>query len=166
LFDTDGNADWEVGVTISNAPVVADFASTGAADLGGTASKRNGGVVPNAKISCTWEGFDKKLRTDVVVVFEATANAAGEYEIEGVPFGELSCTATDPVTNAVEPFDASITGPGRVVENATFPVSSPAPDTMPNTGSDSGTLLAFALLATLLGAAFVLLRRNLADTGS
>jgi large repetitive protein len=101
VSDTDGGSDWEVQVTVADNPAVADFAAAGAGTVAGTVTNRvTDAPIANAPVQCVWPGLDGVAGTADDVTFTATTDAAGRYQVDGAPYGSLSCRFTDPVTRS------------------------------------------------------------------
>jgi hypothetical protein len=160
-WDTDGNTDWRVALTVIDADAEADFASTGAGSVAGTVVDRGtGAAIAGAGVACTWPGLDGVAGTADDVIFSATSAADGTFTVAGAPLGHLTCDARDTRTGDHQVFTADVTGtePARAeVELGQPPagVTTTPRGTLPVTGDDPRRALAVAL--TLVAAGLTLL---------
>ena len=159
--DTDGSADWIVGVeAIANTSAVADFAGLGRGEVVGQVFETTSMVgLPFAAITCTWSGFDDLAGTGDDVTFQVSADATGSFDMAGVPYGYFTCDGQDASTGrssaaaaatvfSPEPVQAPLpiepVAPPRIVAET-------PPGGLPETGSDSTTALRLAFGLTFAG---------------
>jgi uncharacterized repeat protein (TIGR01451 family) len=117
-WDTDGNLDWLVSVSVASTDLTADFAGTGASTLTGIVTDTsNGQVIAGAELSCTWSGVDTVSGTEDDVTFTAVTNADGTYSINGVPFGQFDCVAVDVSSGKTTEFNSLVQTPGTAIAN-------------------------------------------------
>lgn len=180
-FDTDGGSDWSATATVVDDIVDVEFAAVGEGSLGGVISDLNTGApIPGALIDCTWEGEDAEMGTEDDIAFSVTAGPDGSYLIEGFPYGQVSCTATDPATGDSQTFDAEVDSPEPVRVDAVFgtppadPPATPPADLpvepvaepvavlggLPATGADVTNLLTTAAVLLVLGGGLAALTRR------
>jgi LPXTG-motif cell wall-anchored protein len=177
--DTDGGSDWSVLVSVIDRPVVSFFAAVGQGTLQGRVfNQGDGSPIPNARLACVWDGPDETMGTADDVTFNSVADANGNYVIDGLPFGEFSCTATDPVTGKSQTFSAVIDSEVPVVVDVVFAsvelvqapvtpqtpqtpaISRPAAPRLPATGASVLALVAMALTMLVGGSAMVATSRR------
>jgi LPXTG-motif cell wall-anchored protein len=133
--DTDGQTDWTVDVNAQAGQLaIADFAGLGRGTLTGSmfeVTTRSG--ISSAAVLCRWAGFDDVMNSADDMTFTATANADGTFEMRGVPYGEFSCTGTDPVTGTLSSVAAvGVWSPAPV--QAPLPLNLGQPSAAPEPG--------------------------------
>jgi hypothetical protein len=155
--DTDGLADWQVGVAVTTrAPGVADFAGLGTGRLTGqvldTVERH---PVAAADVRCTWAGFDDVFGTTDDVVMTDVADTRGSYDWSGVPYGAFTCVGKDPVRGTVSAA-ATVKVVSAVPVHATLPLGTRVDvaarwSALPRTGWSADTAAAGAAWLILLG---------------
>lgn len=89
-WDTTGNSDWKVTVTVVALETSrGDFAAIGSAQADGTVDGGDGGT-----LDATWAGFDQKDGTNDDVVFTAKIATDDEFTLTGLPTGKYTVKAT------------------------------------------------------------------------
>ncbi|MDQ1396331.1 MAG: large repetitive protein, partial [Acidimicrobiaceae bacterium] len=108
-WDTDGHADWQVGVSIQGNDATADFATTPPGAINGRVTDlATAAGIAGAQVDCAWAGIDGVAGTADDVVFTTVAGADGSYGQTGIPPGDFACRATDPLTGAHKLFAAAV----------------------------------------------------------
>lgn len=89
-WDSSGNSDWEVTVTVvARQTSRGDFAAVGTGLATGTV---DGGV--DGTLDATWSGFDQTLGNDDDATFTVTLSGSGGFTLSGLPQGKYSVKAT------------------------------------------------------------------------
>lgn len=150
-WDTDGSADWRVGVVAPAGGVGrADVAAVGQGALSGTVVQQGTQrPIANALVGCRWSGVDGIDGTGDDVLFQTVADAMGRFGVSDIPFGGFVCGGIDPVdgrTSSLASTSLTTTQTATVV----IPVASPPlSGALPVTGGRS--------MRVLIGLALVLI---------
>jgi len=157
---SDGDVDWVVDVAVAGKGVgVADFAGLGRGSLYGTmfeVDTRRG--MPFATVTCSWGGYDDVLGTGDDLPFEVTADAEGDFDMAGIPYGEYECAGVDGTGRTSSGVLASVFSPEPV--EAPLPVGAMPAGQLPRTGTASSSLLALALGCLAVGTGLVRVGRR------
>ncbi|HEX4981202.1 MAG TPA: SdrD B-like domain-containing protein [Ilumatobacteraceae bacterium] len=165
--DTDGATDWNVAVTVAaHAKSTADFAGLGHGEITGQVfdSTTLQGVAA-ATVSCSWSGYDDVVGNDDDVVFTLGADAAGSFNLVGIPFGFFTCDGRDSITQrqsspvAATVFSSEAVNAPLPVGTHPTPLTTNANATLPRTGNDASTTIVIAFLLVMLGAAMTFTAR-------
>jgi LPXTG-motif cell wall-anchored protein len=160
-FDTDGQTDWIVGVSVaSQSPGVADFAGVGGGSLNGRLVDETGAVVrTSGDVVCTWAGVDGVLGTADDTRFTTTAAADGTFNVGGVPYGSFRCGAVTTAGVSSAAVSAAVTSPTPTQVALPLPEATPT-RRLPTAGADSTALLAMAGALLAIGLALVVTTRR------
>jgi LPXTG-motif cell wall-anchored protein len=159
--DTDGATDWYVAVNVAaDAGSTADFAGLGhGAIIGRVFDSTTLQGVAAATVSCRWSGYDDVLYNDDDLMFTLIADAAGSFDLVGIPFGFFTCGARDSISERQSASVAATVLSAQAV-NAPLPVGADRASltvesfaTLPNTGMDVSTPIVIAFLLVMIGAA-------------
>jgi hypothetical protein len=157
--DTDGNADWNVTVSVASpgVPGIGDFAGLGKGEIiGQMFEQQTGNGLAFATIRCMWGGYDDVLGNGDDVPFELPADAEGRFDMAGIPYGNFSCSGVDNAGRRSAAVLATVFSPEP--QRAPLPVGRTA--ALPQTGGNIGRALLVALLSLGLGATLTITSRR------
>ena len=157
-WDTTGNDDWSVNVTVVAAKISrCDFAAVGSASMSGCYSGR----VEASQLAVTWDGFDKKLGTTDDATFASPISNDCNFEIQGVPTGKFEVAAKNAEGAVVAKATMAVTPSGGTVRSASLRVNAKIQEVLPQTGSrQMSDLMVLAMYALVTGTAIVVTSRR------
>ena len=157
-WDTSGNDDWSVNVTVVAAKVSrGDFAAVGTALMSGCYSGRT----EARQLAVTWDGFDRKLGTTDDATFASPIAADCNFEVQGVPTGKFEVAAKSADGVVVSKTTMAISSSGGTVKTASLSVNAKIQKVLPQTGSrQMSDLMVLAMYALVTGAAIVMTSRR------
>jgi hypothetical protein len=150
-WDTSGNADWLVTVTVvANQTSRGDFAATGMVSASGCVS----GATADSSLNATWAGFDKIAGSadDALFVTEIDQNC--DFNLEGLPTGEYSIVAKRSTGRvfASSALKLNTTSPTRITSGA-ISLKLKIVRELPSTGSQlARNLLTASMMLIVAGA--------------
>jgi hypothetical protein len=157
--DSDGNADWNVSVSVvtPGVPGIGDFAGLGKGEIiGQMFEQQTGNGLAFATIRCMWGGYDDVLGNGDDVPFELPADAEGRFDMAGIPYGNFSCSGVDNAGRRSAAVLAAVFSPEP--QRAPLPVGRAA--ALPQTGGNVVRALLVALLSLGLGATLTVASRR------
>ena len=157
-WDTTGNDDWTVSVTVVAARVArGDFAAVGTASMSGCYSGRT----EARQLAVTWDGFDKKLGTTDDATFASPISADCNFQVQGVPTGKFEVAAKSAEGAVVAKTTLAVSSSGGTVKTASLSVNAKIQKVLPQTGSrQMSDLMMLAMYALASGAAIVMTSRR------
>jgi hypothetical protein len=158
--DTDGNADWNVSVSVTSpgVPGIGDFAGLGKGQIiGQMFEQQTGEGLAFATIRCMWSGYDDVLGNGDDAPFELPADAEGRFDMAGIPYGNFSCSGVDGAGRRSAAVLAAVFSPEP--QRAPLPVVRDAA-ALPQTGGNVVRALLVALLSLGLGATLTVSSRR------
>ncbi len=145
-WDSSGNNDWEVTVTVvAQQTSRGDFAAVGTALATGNVL---GGA--DGTLEATWAGFDQDLGTDNDATFTVKLSGSGGFTAQGLPQGKYSVKATSKTGRILASSDTlRITKSGAQLSVGGLTMSVTIVSSLPQTGA-TGLLPPFGFAAMLI----------------
>jgi hypothetical protein len=150
-WDSSGNSDWEVTVTVvAQQTSRGDFAAVGTALATGSVDGGGGG-----SLDATWSGFDQTLGNDDDTIFTVSLSGSGGFTLSGLPQGKYSVKATSKTGRTLVSSNAlQITKSGAQLSIGGLTMSVKIVAILPQTGAMGLSLpLGFAALLIPVGIA-------------
>jgi hypothetical protein len=150
-WDSSGNSDWEVTVTVvAQQTSRGDFAAVGTALATGSVDGGDGG-----SLDATWSGFDQTLGNDDDTTFTVSLSGSGGFTLSGLPQGKYSVKATSKTGGTLVSSNAlRITKSGAQLSIGGLTMSVKIVAILPQTGAMGLSLpLGFAALLIPVGIA-------------
>jgi hypothetical protein len=150
-WDSSGNSDWEVTVTVvAQQTSRGDFAAVGTALATGSVDGGGGG-----SLDATWSGFDQTLGNDDDTTFTVSLSGSGGFTLSGLPQGKYSVKATSKTGGTLVSSNAlRITKSGAQLSIGGLTMSVKIVAILPQTGAMGLSLpLGFAALLIPVGIA-------------
>jgi hypothetical protein len=153
-WDSSGNSDWEVTVTVvAQQTSRGDFAAVGTALATGSVDGGGGG-----SLDATWSGFDQTLGNDDDTTFIVSLSGSGGFTLSGLPQGKYSVKATSKAGRTLVSSNAlQITKSGAQLSFGGLTMSVKIVAILPQTGAMG--------LSLPLGFAAMLIPVGIASTG-
>ena len=153
-WDSSGNSDWEVTVTVvAQQTSRGDFAAVGTALATGSVDGGGGG-----SLDATWSGFDQTLGNDDDTTFIVSLSGSGGFTLSGLPQGKYSVKATSKAGRTLVSSNAlQITKSGAQLSIGGLTMSVKIVAILPQTGAMG--------LSLPLGFAAMLIPVGIASTG-
>jgi LPXTG-motif cell wall-anchored protein len=159
-WDSSGNADWTVTVTVlANKTSRGDFAAIGTVAASGCVV----GSSANSTLGANWAGFDGVLGTSDDALFGTDLGADCEFDLNGLPTGSYKVEAKNSSGKVFASSALRLSNKGSVFKSGAISMSTRIVQVLPATGSQSmqdWLVLAMVLLAGGSGASMTNRRRR------